>query len=80
MNLVRMAESRSPEGQQSGIAQAPYHTAKERVLDVFTRTYVTEALKASRGNISEAARTSGLERVSLQKIIKRLELDPEAYR
>ncbi|WP_419784880.1 sigma-54-dependent transcriptional regulator [Pseudodesulfovibrio sp.] len=49
----------------------PYKEAKARVLDEFTRNYVERILDQTGGNISEAARLAGLERVSLQKIIKR---------
>jgi len=48
-----------------------YKEAKARVLDEFTRNYLERLLARTGGNISEAARLAGLERVSLQKIIKR---------
>ncbi|MBI5518963.1 MAG: sigma-54-dependent Fis family transcriptional regulator [Desulfovibrio sp.] len=51
---------------------APYKQAKAHVLDSFTKRYVEQVLDMSGGNISEAARISGIERVSLQKILKRL--------
>ncbi|WP_022660380.1 sigma-54-dependent transcriptional regulator [Paucidesulfovibrio longus] len=49
----------------------PYKEAKSTVLTNFTRCYVEHVLARTGGNISEAARLSGIERVSLQKIIKR---------
>lgn len=55
----------------AGDDPAPYKQAKAQVLDDFTRRYVRQVLERSGGNISEAARISGIERVSLQKIIKR---------
>jgi DNA-binding NtrC family response regulator len=51
---------------------APYKQAKAHVLDEFTRSYVQLVLEKTGGNVSEAARISGIERVSLQKILKRL--------
>jgi DNA-binding NtrC family response regulator len=54
---------------------APYKEAKAHVLDGFTRNYVERILETTNGNISEAARLSGIERVSLQKIIKRIGLN-----
>ncbi|MBA4356676.1 MAG: sigma-54-dependent Fis family transcriptional regulator [Desulfovibrio sp.] len=51
---------------------APYKQAKAHVLDEFTRSYVEQVLERTGGNVSEAARVSGIERVSLQKIMKRL--------
>jgi DNA-binding NtrC family response regulator len=50
----------------------PYKQAKAHVLDQFTRRYVEQVLERTGGNVSEAARVSGIERVSLQKIMKRL--------
>lgn len=57
-----------------------YKDAKARVVEAFTRAYVTDLLQRTQGNVSEAARLSGLERVSLQKIIKRHEIDAGRYR
>ncbi|MHC1711664.1 MAG: sigma-54-dependent transcriptional regulator [Solidesulfovibrio sp.] len=58
----------------------PYLEAKARVVDAFTRRYVERLLGQTHGNISEAARTSGLERVSLQKILRRLGIAAEGFR
>ncbi|MFO7612386.1 MAG: sigma-54 dependent transcriptional regulator [Clostridia bacterium] len=57
-----------------------YREAKERFLDDFTRTYIRQALEHTGGNISQAARLSGLERVSLQKILRRLHIDAGEFR
>jgi DNA-binding NtrC family response regulator len=54
----------------------PYKEAKNLILEDFTRRYVERLLDGTRGNISEAARVSGLERVSLQKILRRLGIGP----
>ncbi len=51
---------------------APYKQAKAHVLDEFTKRYLEQVLERTGGNVSEAARVSGIERVSLQKIIKRM--------
>jgi len=67
-----------PGSEPAGIA--PYKDAKEKVVDDFTRSYVEELLNQSRGNVSEAARQSGLSRVALQKILKRLDLDAASYK
>ncbi|MGM0656661.1 MAG: helix-turn-helix domain-containing protein [Thermodesulfobacteriota bacterium] len=57
-----------------------YKDAQNAVLDQFTRTYVTDILHTTQGNISEAARKSGLERVSLQKIIRRMGTKAQEFR
>ncbi len=85
---IETAHVRMVEEQTAGRADAPsdgrdlrpYKDAKLALLDDFTRDYTKRLLKATGGNISEAARVSGLTRVALQKICKRLELDAEQYR
>lgn len=61
-------------------ATESYKEAKERFLEDFTRTYVQRLLEETGGNISQAARISGLERVSLQKIVRRIGLDADEFR
>jgi DNA-binding NtrC family response regulator len=58
----------------------PYKQAKAEVVDNFTRNYVTVLMRKTKGNVSEAARLSGLERVSLQKILKRLNINAREFR
>jgi DNA-binding NtrC family response regulator len=72
---VELAHLRQAEGgprQPASEPLAPYKQAKAHVLDAFTRRYVEQMLDKTGGNISEAARLSGIERVSLQKILKRI--------
>jgi len=63
-----------------GAGIGTYKSAKARVLDDFTRTYVQRLLEETGGNISQAARLSGLERVSLQKILRRMGVDAGEFR
>ncbi|TYT75502.1 sigma-54-dependent Fis family transcriptional regulator [Desulfobotulus mexicanus] len=58
----------------------PYQQIKEEVLSRFTRKYLDHLLKKTSGNISQAARLSGIQRQSLQKIIRRYRMDAESYR
>ncbi len=51
----------------------PYKQAKERVLQRFTLKYVSQLLEKTGGNVTRAAELSGLSRVALQKIRRRLE-------
>jgi len=53
------------------VISIPYKEAKEEVVKVFTTDYIQALLTHTRGNISEAARISGLSRVALQKILAR---------
>jgi DNA-binding NtrC family response regulator len=57
-----------------------YNDAKKEVLDHFSKNYLHNIFKDTKGNISETARISGLERASIQKIIKRLKIDMSDYR
>jgi Response regulator containing CheY-like receiver, AAA-type ATPase, and DNA-binding domains len=57
-----------------------YKDAKHRLVDDFTRSYMQRLLEETGGNVSQAARLSGLERVSLQKILRRLGMAAEGFR
>ena len=48
-----------------------YKEAKAEVVNAFTLAYVRDLLTLTRGNVSEAARISGLSRVAVQKILAR---------
>jgi len=80
MTHVRLAEGQTVPCRERPDCPGPYKEAKERVIDGFTRAYVRELLEATDGNVSESARISGLSRVALQKILRRLDMDPEQYR
>jgi DNA-binding NtrC family response regulator len=69
--------SRSPSDPE---AITPYLDEKERVLDSFTEHYIDQLLKKTQGNISQAARLSGLSRQALQKMLHRKAIDPDMYR
>jgi DNA-binding NtrC family response regulator len=68
------------EGEIGESSHLPYKEAKDKLLQSFTRQYVTDLLQRNRGNVSETARHAGLERVSLQKILRRLGVDPANFR
>jgi ActR/RegA family two-component response regulator len=76
---VRFLENGSS-GPSPAAGPAPYKEAKARAMDDFTRIYAHRVLEMADGNISKAARISGLERVSLQKIIRRLNIDTQRFR
>lgn len=54
----------------------PYRVQKERLLEGFDRAYLTQLLQESGGNVSAAARRSGISRVHLYELMRRLELGP----
>ncbi|MEN8244091.1 MAG: sigma-54 dependent transcriptional regulator [Thermodesulfobacteriota bacterium] len=58
----------------------PYKLFKDGIIEKFSVVYINNLLVKTQGNIALAARTSGLKRQSLQKIIKRYQIDPEKFR
>ena len=59
---------------------APYLDAKKAVLAAFNRDYVARILQATGGNVTQAAQMAGLERQSLQQIMKRCGIKSEDFR
>jgi DNA-binding NtrC family response regulator len=57
-----------------------YKDAKEQVLSAFEREYVASVLRRCDGNISRAARESGLHRKSLERLVKKYNLDARAMK
>ncbi len=58
----------------------PFKEAKQQVVDSFSRSYICDTLARTKGNISQAARISGLSRVAVQKMLSRFNLSAEKYR
>ena len=57
-----------------------YASARSRVIGEFAENYVKDVLSKTGGNISQAAKMAGMSRVALQKILKRLEMNPDDFR
>ncbi len=57
-----------------------YQQAKESFLEKFRNAYLDQLLKTTKGNISQAARNSGLKRTSLQRLLKQYQIDADMYR
>ncbi len=58
----------------------PYKELKEKVIENFTRDYITQLLTSTKGNITQSANISGIKRQSLQKIINRYNVDVARFR
>jgi DNA-binding NtrC family response regulator len=54
--------------------------AKKRAVDDFERRYVTRALERASGNLTEAARASGLDRSNFRRVLTRLGVDADQFR
>jgi DNA-binding NtrC family response regulator len=62
------------------IHRIPYNEAKEEILSSFTSTYLKKALTTSSGNVSAAARASGLGRQSFQRLMQRFQVQAHSFR
>ena len=62
------------------IITIPYRDAKESVLAQFSIRYLEKALEKSGGNVTQAARQSGMERQSFQQVMRKYGIRSDAYR
>jgi len=58
----------------------PYREAKKQLINNFNIKYITHVLRETDGNVTRAARQCGLERQSLQQVIKKFGIDPNDFR
>ncbi len=58
----------------------PYKDAKASLVESFSERYLRDLLESTGGNVTEAARLSGLSRVSIQKMVARYGIDAAAMR
>src|SRR5208337_126668 len=56
-----------------------YREARKNILSVFNREYITRLLSHTEGNVSLAAQTAGLERQSLQHIMRKYGIASEEF-
>jgi len=54
--------------------EVPFKVAKQRFVDEFDRRFMTALLEHHDGNISAAARATGVDRMSIYKLLQRLGL------
>ena len=62
---------RCPEDQMQKLGNLSYHEAKAEVVQQFTMVYLRQLLSRHQGNVTAAARESGLERQAFQRIMRR---------
>ena len=55
--------------------ELPYKQAKRLWLEVFEYAYITSALKQHGGNVSHAAKAAGIDRKSIQRLMKRNQME-----
>ncbi len=54
--------------------------ARKNVLEAFEKKFVREALTATAGNVTEAAKRAGIERQSFHRMISKYSISPEDFR
>ncbi|MHB1846151.1 MAG: sigma 54-interacting transcriptional regulator [Deltaproteobacteria bacterium] len=57
-----------------------FKDAKEQILGAFEREYLASLLRRCEGNVSRAARESGLHRKSIERLVKKYALDAKAMK
>lgn len=65
---------------QACYLQLPYKQAKEEVINSFTRSYLSNVLTQTKGNVSAAARQCGMERQALQRLMRRHDISSSEFR
>ena len=65
----------------NGHTTAPrgFHEAKSSAISSFERSYLTRALRAHAGNISEAARRAGTDRRAFQRLMRKHGIDRQPF-
>ena len=61
----------TPEPDAAPDVNQPYQQARDQVLAEFERRYVEQLLRVHRGNVSAAARSSGIDRTYLHRLMRR---------
>ncbi len=74
---VILGEPHAPRFHTDDLLALPYEEAKRRVQGEFQQAYVSRLLKQCKGNVSRAARSSGLTRQALYKIMKRVHISAD---
>jgi transcriptional regulator of acetoin/glycerol metabolism len=56
-------------------ADQPFHEAKNDAITVFEKEYLRDLLNRHNGNISHAARTAGIDRKTIHRMLTKYDLD-----
>ncbi len=70
----------SADAGSDSMSSLPYKEAKQQLVDSFSRSYISDLLSRTGGNVSEAARNSGLSRVAVQKMLARFDLKSSLFK
>ncbi len=61
-------------------ASVDYRTARNNAIEYVTRNYIGNILRKTNGNVTHAARLAGLERQSLQHLMRKYDIHPGDYK
>jgi transcriptional regulator with GAF, ATPase, and Fis domain len=73
----RGGEDAPPEAPPPVDLDVPFREAKARLVEAFERKYAEDALARAGGNVAQAARRAGVDRMSFYKLLARLGIRPE---
>ncbi len=57
-----------------------FFQARDRMLRQFEKQFMSNILRLSKGNVTAAAQTCGMTRQNLQRILNKLDINPDIYR
>jgi DNA-binding NtrC family response regulator len=66
--------------QSSDLFSIPFREAKDKLIDQFHAEYISRVLSRNDGNVSKAARESGLKRQYLHRLIRETKLDSKSFK
>ncbi|MFH1465386.1 MAG: sigma 54-interacting transcriptional regulator [Pseudomonadota bacterium] len=55
----------------AGVTELPFKDAKDRIIDAFERQYLEDLMERHDGNMSRAARSAGMDRKSVARLLKK---------
>ncbi len=67
-------------GSSPDLCERSYPEAKKAILERFTIRYMTTLLEKTGGNVSRAAKLAGIERQSMQQLLKRYGISADRFR
>jgi two-component system response regulator GlrR len=63
--------SARPSVTPASLVELPFKEAREKMLEIFVREYIEAMLQRCHGNVSEAARTAGIDRTYVHRLVAR---------
>ncbi len=67
------------QGTDFPVADFNLRNARRDVLDAFEKKFLTELLKAHRGNVALASQNAGIEKQSLYRLMKKYNVEPHSF-